>query len=46
MSFSAVREAFRSLYPDKEASSKTTVHRLVAKFRVDACRLQDGGHLL
>jgi hypothetical protein len=32
-SFSAVREAFSNAYPDKEVPNKTTVHRLVTKFR-------------
>jgi hypothetical protein len=29
-----VREAFNNVYPVKEASNKTTVHRLVIAFRV------------
>jgi hypothetical protein len=32
-SFIAVREAFHQVYPDKEVPNKTTVHRLVKKFR-------------
>jgi hypothetical protein len=32
-SFAAVREAFSNAYPDKEVPNKTTVHRLVTKFR-------------
>jgi hypothetical protein len=32
-SFAAVREAFSNAYPDKEVPNKTTVHRLVLKFR-------------
>jgi hypothetical protein len=32
-SFAAVREAFSNAYPDKEVPSKTTIHRLVKKFR-------------
>jgi hypothetical protein len=38
-SFAAVREAFSNAYPDKEVPNKTTIHRLVTKFRdtVFAC---------
>jgi hypothetical protein len=32
-SFAAVREAFNNAYPDKEVPNKTTVHRVVTKFR-------------
>jgi hypothetical protein len=32
-SSAAVREAFISAYPDKKVSNKTTVHRLVTRFR-------------
>jgi hypothetical protein len=32
-SFAAVREAFSNAYPDKEVPNKTTVERLVTKFR-------------
>jgi hypothetical protein len=32
-SFAAVYEAFSKMYPDKEVRNKTTVHRLVTKFR-------------
>jgi hypothetical protein len=32
-SFAAVREAFSNVYPDKEVPNKTTIHRLVTKFR-------------
>jgi hypothetical protein len=32
-SFGAVREAFSNAYPDKEVTNKTTMHRLVTKFR-------------
>jgi hypothetical protein len=32
-SFAAVREAFSNAYPDKEVPNKTTVYRLVTKFR-------------
>jgi hypothetical protein len=32
-SSSAVREAFSNAYPDKEVTSKTTIHRLVRTFR-------------
>jgi hypothetical protein len=32
-SCAADREAFSSLYPDKEVPNKTTIHRLVTKFR-------------
>jgi hypothetical protein len=32
-SFAVVREAFSNAYPDKEVPNKTTVHRLVTKFR-------------
>jgi hypothetical protein len=35
-SFAAVREAFSNAYRDKKVSNKTTIHRLVTKFRVDA----------
>jgi hypothetical protein len=33
LSFDAVREAFSNAYPDNEVPNKTTVHRLVIKFR-------------
>jgi len=33
-SFAAIREAFNNAYPDSEAPNKTTLHRLVIKFRV------------
>jgi hypothetical protein len=42
-SFVAVREAFSNAYPDKGVLIKTTVHRLVTKFRMDACLREDGG---
>jgi hypothetical protein len=29
----AFREAFRNVYPDKEVPNKTTINRLVTKFR-------------
>jgi hypothetical protein len=32
-SFAAVHEAFSNAYPDKGVPNKTTVHRLVTKFR-------------
>jgi hypothetical protein len=32
-SFAVVREAFSNAYPDKVVWNKTTVHRLVTKFR-------------
>jgi hypothetical protein len=32
-SFAAVREAYSNAYPDKEVRNKTTIHRLVIKFR-------------
>jgi hypothetical protein len=32
-SFDAVREAFSNAYPDKDVPNKTTIHRLVTKFR-------------
>jgi hypothetical protein len=32
-SFAAVREAFSNAYPDKELLNKTTIHRLVTRFR-------------
>jgi hypothetical protein len=32
-SFAAVREAFSNAYPDKEVPNRTTIHRLVTKFR-------------
>jgi hypothetical protein len=32
-SFAAVLEAFSNAYPDKIVPSKTTIHRLVTKFR-------------
>jgi hypothetical protein len=32
-SFAAVREALSNAYPDKEVPNKTTIHRLVTKFR-------------
>jgi hypothetical protein len=32
-SFAAIREAFSNAYPDKEVPNKTTIHRLVTKFR-------------
>jgi hypothetical protein len=32
-SVSVVREAFSNAYPDKEVPNKTTIHRLVTKFR-------------
>jgi hypothetical protein len=31
--FAAVREAFSNASPDKEVPNKTTIHRLVTKFR-------------
>jgi hypothetical protein len=31
--FTAVREAFSKVYPDKEVLTKTTIHRMVTKFR-------------
>jgi hypothetical protein len=37
-SFAAVREAFSNTYPDK------MMHRLVTKFRVDACLREVGGY--
>jgi hypothetical protein len=30
--YAAAREAFSSVYPDKEVPNKTTVHRLVTNF--------------
>jgi cobalamin biosynthesis Co2+ chelatase CbiK len=33
LSFAAVREALSNVCPDKEVPNKTTVHRLVTKFR-------------
>jgi hypothetical protein len=32
-SFAAVQEAFSNVYPNKEVPNKTTVHRLVTRFR-------------
>jgi hypothetical protein len=32
-SFAAVGEAFSNAYPDKEVPNKTTIHRLVTKYR-------------
>jgi hypothetical protein len=43
-SFTAVREAFSNAYPDNEVPNKTTIHRLVAKFWVDTCLQEGGGH--
>jgi hypothetical protein len=43
-SFAAVREAFSNAYPDKEVPNKTTIHRLVATFRVDFCLREGGGN--
>jgi hypothetical protein len=43
-SFAAVREAFSNAYPDKEVPNKTPTHRLVTKFRVDACLREGGKH--
>jgi hypothetical protein len=43
-SFAAVREAFSNAYLDKEVLNKTTVHRLVTQFQVNACLREDGGH--
>jgi hypothetical protein len=43
-SFAAVRETFSNAYPDREVPNKTTVHRLVTKFRVGACLHEGGGH--
>jgi hypothetical protein len=43
-SFAAVREALSNAYPDKEVPYKTTVHRVVTKFRVDAFLREGGGY--
>jgi hypothetical protein len=32
-SFAVVRESFSNAYPDKEVPNKTTIHRLVTKYR-------------
>jgi hypothetical protein len=32
-SFAVVREAFGNAYPDREVPNKTTMHKLVTKFR-------------
>jgi hypothetical protein len=37
-SFAAVREPVSNVYPDKEVPNKTTIYRLVTKFR-DAGRV-------
>jgi hypothetical protein len=39
-SFASVREAFSNAYPDKKVPNKTTIHRLVTKFRdTDSIRI-------
>jgi hypothetical protein len=48
-SFAAVCETFSNAYPDKEVPNKTTIHRLVKKFRDtgSVCvSSRGGGHLL
>jgi hypothetical protein len=44
-SFAAGSEAFSSACPDMEVPNKTTIHRLVTKFQVDAYPQEGGGFL-